>query len=784
MPIVLANYALRDFVSHSLKPDVWRRINGQSVSHSPPSQSKLDYAAMALPGSIDITGDVIDFDEIEPRWLTVVRGAFEGTDREQVKARIGRLLEQPVSGFESKEAGELFAQFILWLMASTRDDKVRLALSTIKDYSISIGKRVGGLLGMNQIDGVDSVAWAAIFEEVLADANTKGLRTKLIRVLREFLRFLQEVKNIDVDEAQEILGPLGSLVPVDANILTEAEYQLVRTKLSPGPSDSIAEQLVTPAQSERRTIKRLMLTIAYRCGLRRSEVLMLDRVDLLLEHPAEILIRPTSSRTLKTPSATRKLPVHALLSSDELTDLKVWLASRKRQEEKGRFSRHLFASKATNQGAIPEDKLLEELHALMREITGDVTIRFHHLRHSFACHMNTTLMSSHMCKPNPIYALLPQSEEAMAQCVAMRENLYRNSNMTRRDLWAIATLLGHSGPDVSLEHYIHTFDIGLAWYLDQSDVAPKATAVIQASGRDRTTAHRHQGAMGMHGWANHLWEKAHKAIHKPNPIAIDEPPQVQSSNLNISLTVAGIENIWSYLFLNQTQSKSAYQLVNRQKEDAPQVDRLIHNALYLRSMKLSAKSQTPRHRFLEDPLQLGKDGSPKGWLACPIKPTGPNDKKALEKMLVQFEEIMQRDPELSLGVLRYFAEHAHPRLSGIHFENPDEAQEAINCLHWLKKLGLNNQELRIECYDYISPTFQSMSQWQKALGPDAPKIKISKPPIGRAGWSPSWICITPIFVGNLKKIRKLKKEKKNEKIFEGPSTAFRYLMLMAFIAKN
>ena len=177
--------------------------------------------------------------------------------------------------------------------------------------------------------------------------------------MREFLRFLQEEKKIDTGEAGEVLGPPGGLVPVDANILTEAEYQLVRAQLVPGSSKSLAEQLVTTAQKERRTIKCLMFTLAYRCGLRRSEVLMLDLADLLLEHPAEILIRPTSSRTLKTPSATRKIPVYAFLKPEELTDVKEWLAYRKTQEAAGQFSRHLFASKATNQSHIPEDKLLE-----------------------------------------------------------------------------------------------------------------------------------------------------------------------------------------------------------------------------------------------------------------------------------------------------------------------------------------------------------------------------------------------------------------------------------------
>ena len=785
MPIMLANYAAREFVSHSLGPNVWRRINGEGVSNMPHRMHHTNEGdVQGLPGAIDITGDVVDRVEIEPRWLAALRVALDAPDRDQVKASIADLLRQKAIGFEEKEAGELFAQFALWLIASTRDQKLRLALATIKDYSISVSKRVGGLLGMNRIDDLDAVGWAAIFEEVLADANTKGVRTKLVRVLREFLRFLQEEKKISAGDAGEILGPPGGLVPVDANILTEAEYGLVRARLMPGPGNSIAEQLVTPAQKERRTIQRLMFTIAYRCGLRRSEVLMLDLADLLLEHPAEILIRPTSSRTLKTPSATRKIPVFALLNSVELEDLKEWLAYRKAQEATGHFSRHLFACKATNQSHIPEDKLLEELHALMREVTGDASIRFHHLRHSFASRINTALMASHMGKPNPMYPLLPHSELELAQCALMRERLYRNKNMTRRDLWAIATLLGHSGPDISLEHYIHTLDLGLAWYLDQSDIAPKASGVIEASGYERTTAYRHQGNLGMHGWANHLWEKANQEIYKKNPIAIEDAPKTQSQNINISLTMTGIENIWSYLFLNQTQSKSAYQLVNQRKEDVPKVERLIRNALFLRGIKLSAKSQTPRHRFMGDPLQLGDDGSPNGWLACPVKITGRNDKKALEKLLVNIEQVMHQEPGLSLSVLRYFAHNAHPRLSGIHFVNPDEPQDAINCLRWLKKLGLTNAELRIESYDFKGAASGSISQWQKALGPDAPEIKVTKPSIGRKDWSPPWLCITPIFQGENIRIKKIKKPKEVPGKFKGPSPAFRYLMLMAYIAKN
>ena len=190
------------------------------------------------------------------------------------------------------------------------------------------------------------------------------------------------------------------------------------------------------------------------------------------------------------------------------------------------------------------------------------------------------------------------------------------------------------------------------------------------------------------------------------------------------------------------------------------------------------------HRFMEDPLQFDKDGSAKGWLACPVKPIGSNDKKALNKLLTNLEDVVRQEPELSLSVFRYFAQNAHPRLSGIHFENPDDPQDAINFFRWLKKLGLTNEELRIESYDFKSPTSGSINQWQKALGSDAPGIKVIKPSIGRKDWSPPWLCITPIFQGENVRIKKTKNPKEVPGKFKGPSAAFRYLMLMAYIAKN
>ena len=226
LPIILANYAGRDFVSHSLKPHVWKRLHGvippDDISGSAKNRTEKDKTKETPTGDVDAIG------EIESRWLQKLRGELKPIDRDICTVRIKQLLAQAPDQFRQHQAGELFARFALWVLDARNDRKARFALATVKDYVITAGKRLGGLIGNVQIDQFDQNSWNELYEQVIGDVDSEGMRRKLVRVLREFQRFLETECGMSADEASDVLGVQAGLVPVDANLISETEFLQIR----------------------------------------------------------------------------------------------------------------------------------------------------------------------------------------------------------------------------------------------------------------------------------------------------------------------------------------------------------------------------------------------------------------------------------------------------------------------------------------------------------------------------------------------------------------------------
>ncbi|MBN8475965.1 hypothetical protein, partial [Sulfuritalea sp.] len=186
-------------------------------------------------------------------------------------------------------------------------------------------KRLGGLMGESASD-YDEDEWIGLYEETLSDAETPSIRRKMLRVLREFQRYLEAERDASPMNASEVFGTSDGLVPVDANIISHEEFVRIR--------DQFVARVIDVIDPELAEIGWLLLTLSYRCGLRRMEVLKLELSDQLMHDPAFLLIRPTASRRLKTKSSTRMLPLYALLEPTELDRLRKWVNKRKDDEQR------------------------------------------------------------------------------------------------------------------------------------------------------------------------------------------------------------------------------------------------------------------------------------------------------------------------------------------------------------------------------------------------------------------------------------------------------------------
>ncbi len=763
IPSYLVHYAARSFVSHSLRPHAYRRLHG--IDATSPTES--DVNSLGPPGT-GIEQDVELSGEVEPRWLSALRAVMRGDDRQSITREVDRLLKLRTAGFCPGEVGELFASFALRIFARTNTNKVRMAVSTCRAYVVSVSLRLGGLVG-HDVSQLATNDWVSYYEEVLSDAPTPSIRRKLVRALREFQNFLEMDRGCDPMDAREVFPSSSGLLPVDANVISEAEFFKIREQFTDKGVGRYP--LLSKQQDASRLIEIawLILTLSFRCGLRRMEVLKLDLADVQFDGCAELLVRPTESRGLKSISSTRKLPLFALLDTVELDRLRCWVSQRQVEELSSSYSTFLFSLPKRGFKFVPQDTLFPLLHEVMREITGDPTLRFHHLRHSFASRMTVLMAMSAGMNRARVLASLPGYASSEDTFELFRQNLLGSLRPTRRDIWAVSAMLGHSGPDVSVEHYIHHLDILLAESLTCSSIAPDTRTVIAASMKSVVTAYRHQEGNNYDTWIARIYQKEFCARLEPTDIPksrqMPEPIPAQQEN---RAAIGRLENIWHALWQLSSGQKSIEEISQTKGIPVDDLKAYLSTANWLHNLKLSEKNQSYRHRFtLWTPDRREPEKTVR--IACPVKPHEARDIAVFNRLAASFIETYRHHKALYARVLKQYMQQATADFGGLTFASTEDAPSAKDLLLFLKNLGLQTDEIQFISYDITSTRSKQAAAWRKVLGLHS-SIQIEKKPPknGRKIWASSKFGILPIFDDN-----------EDKKI---GSAGFRFLMIMAAIA--
>ena len=84
----------------------------------------------------------------------------------------------------------------------------------------------------------------------------------------------------------------------DANLISQMEFDRLKDALGWGDSNL----------SRTATAAILVAILGFRCGLRRNEVYKIRVRDIQGRNKPELLLRATARRSLKSASATRRLP--------------------------------------------------------------------------------------------------------------------------------------------------------------------------------------------------------------------------------------------------------------------------------------------------------------------------------------------------------------------------------------------------------------------------------------------------------------------------------------------
>ncbi|MDX5934212.1 tyrosine-type recombinase/integrase [Acidithiobacillus thiooxidans] len=767
LPQFLGAYAQGVLEAHALASGSWWRIHGYPV----PTESAVkavvnnaeDLVLESAPELIESTVTVA--------WLHQLRQILLAKNRSDAFTQLSAFLNETAITDPLGQRMFLWARHLLKEGSSFRH---RLAMSTIRRYVSRLAAlMLQALENTRQIESFGEPSWRQLYEDLLEQVDTVHQRAHLIRAIREWHQFLVETQGAAVLHLQDLGGFQMDVIP-DAHGISEVEFLRLKKLLRDGRHTLHHQQLPD--------LLELVVILGYRCGLRRMEVLRLRISDCHLEGQARLLIRPFSERRLKTRHATRALPLNVLLKDSELELLRKWMVYRGGNGARS-VEEYLFVLPEIGHNPIAQETAMSRIHEDLRRATGDDHLHFHHLRHSFANQILWRLMLADM---NPQY--LPryyQKEQASAR--RFRQALLGVDHVNRKQLYVVAALLGHSSPEISLNHYLHNLDLILGLSL-RAQVAQARNVndwlnILKGSLNEKTL-YRAYNQEGIDGLLSRLRKKMSGTNHKPAR-SIEWNALVAS----ISSTEVGepkdgmelgrlIERVWYLLLQGFTQSSVIQhpQDVVQEKIWLPIAEDADLSAQQLARMAGKAQSifaqksrMGPRLKSIITP----QFGAGKLEISLPLRPATQMDRKHLAKMLPGFWRMADKDPEFLRTTLDTYLERAWRSEPG-HLlvrspTNDGEVSLANAFKQLLLGLGISPRNIRYLSFDAGKKRSRSRALWWKALHLNKRDvIGVKKISNNQDGMDRAWLQIYPVF-------------EQAGKRPNGMSPAFSYLMVMGAI---
>lgn len=458
LPGTLRAYAEGEALCASLPLHGWiRLISGKrldSAKISVPEQRKVSNEQQATidmgrPCYVHTQG--IDFWKELKRILSVGNNGKRKVTSAVKRLRLAAQIRRLATDFrgELPTVANALANWGIHLCRHGTQHKSELAISTICSYLREIGLPLIDMASDTDFLNLGEIGFTTLYCDVVESRQkeTASFTAGRLNEFHEFLIGQYGVADADWDEINPEEGNPGR---VDAGLLTEKEYLQIFGLL-----------LEDPFCDERaRQAAALLLLFAYRFGLRRGEIFRLLRRDIQKwGEQVVVIVNNNIYGETKSHSGVRQIPLPSPLTAEEKVVLEKWLASIDTYQS-GESIAALFGSRSDLRQRIDLARLAARVTEVMRFVTGDPTLRLHHLRHSFAnrLFLGGMLDDQGTDTALTVAALLSHTGTPSE----LRQNLTERRERSRRMTYATAVALGHRGPGPSLGNYIHLADVVLA----------------------------------------------------------------------------------------------------------------------------------------------------------------------------------------------------------------------------------------------------------------------------------------------------------------------------------
>lgn len=358
------------------------------------------------------------------------------------------------------------SEYLLGTRRGKRANKYRTVYAKIN----AGGSRIVGQVGNLDPITLSEDVLLEIYQNALEDTVSIDAQRRVARALQSFHEFLaseagrlakelrreSEFPSLADSGIFQVSGKGGA--KVDANFISFHVFLLAIAWLSQAARNRYG--------AERAESLVMIAYLGYFAGLRRSEAVGICIGEVLWgAQEFYILVHKNSLRGVKTKSSHRILPIMHFMPKEFRKRLVALCEIRLRQTND--LSAPMFPEFVRGRQANAKDPALNLITEALQRAANDETLRFHHLRHSFA---NTMLLMFVLPEIGGVAALpdwfLPTDDDRKRWMTgaAIRDSILGKTRISRRALLQISHLLGHSGTRITLGSYLHISDLILHIY--------------------------------------------------------------------------------------------------------------------------------------------------------------------------------------------------------------------------------------------------------------------------------------------------------------------------------
>lgn len=584
----------------------------------------------------------------------------------------------------------------------------RLRPSSARTYLQKIGSVLLAEAGDRNILTMEPEELQELYLDATRSKGSETMRADCARVLSLFHRYLIMNHNAPIIDFGEILGQsVPDEMRVDANLIAPASF------------DNVVHVLHgdTMSLSRSQQMRILIATLGFRCGLRRSEVRKICLTDIVGRTDPELLIRSNRYAYAKSNDSVRKIPLRPLLSAKEFKKLSGWLELRRSEDNSALANSLLFCEFGRPNQMLSND-VFASIELVMRQVTGDGSLRFHHLRHSFVNWMLVRLSGVNAVEGERQPDFLNHPLFCEKSCLAANRALLPNDPLGRQTLYAVSQLCGHASPETTLSTYIHLCDYLLGRELARPELQPELTekAIMQITGLKRARIFRIRQHSQLSGWSV---ADFHGGMHKHSKSSLADPLLMIAKEPDLTpckeTAVSDIPH-WTLLQAIIEKSQRYDVSVNQIADDfdvlskgfsSDDVHRWCQTAANIRNMKTSADNY--RHYDADILNRLGK--------VFPVRPHQRSDIALVENIFKVVSRMSADERQvlrwgLTTFITRFCMGNWSLRLGKI-----DDVRKFLS---FLQLLGISKSSVRLIHYPgpNISDEHSRLHRlrWTKVLG--------------------------------------------------------------------